>query len=382
MGKSAWESYINSKKASSSYLANEIHSKITQRYLMTEDYKQDEKDAAELQKILYELKNYEKKKSQGNTIFDIEEYNAFVDSYGRVVDNKNFKFSNFLRKGGGRSLELALGRIATALKDVNDKFIGQQKEKKELKNYSAKLITGGNYNIIEIPVEDITNNLTQTVLNNCGVATNNWYKSEIKKGTSNNVAYVNPKQSKIDVYTNNIEISLEMEINFPNLAKFAKLYSQSTITAKNYKEETYKKSGLKLGNTNMFTILYQTLKYNNFFINNDDALNSFIIALYNRKDNKLVNSTPNTEDSNIESHFNHMQTIFELTGAGQNYYLHTGQKQYELNQLNDLLRQGAKFLIYNQWDSDKIIVQSTKAILYQRLQNELTKNSKFNYYRF
>ena len=347
---------------------------------MTDNYKQDEKDAAELQEMLYELKNYEKKQSTGEkTIFEEKEYEAFVQSYGRVVNNKNFKFSNFLKRQGGRSLELALARISVALKDINE---GQIEQGKTLKNHAAKLITGGNYNIVEIPVEDITNNIVQTALQKCEAKAKNWYQAEIKKGKSDStVAYVNPKQAKVDVYTDRVIFSTEMEIKFPNLSRFAKLYGESTLTAKNYKEQTYRKGGIELGNTNMFTILYQTLEYNGFF-NNNKTISSFIIALYKRKDNQLVNSSSVKEDTEIESHFNHMQTIFELTGVGQNYYTRTGEKTLEINQLNDLLKQGAKFLVYNQWDSDKIIVQSTKAILYKRLQSELGNSSKFNRYRF
>jgi len=59
----------------------------------------------------------------------------------------------------------------------------------------------------------------------------------------------------------------------------------------------------------------------------------------------------------IEKHLGHLQVIYELTGAGQEYI------NQDLKELKEYSESGAKFLIVNTYNKDKIQVLSTKALL-------------------
>lgn len=387
MGKSAWRAYTGVQKPSSEYLANEIHNIVTAPFLnnFNGDFSKDIQDAARLQSILYALKNYSRQQIVNNEIFSDLEYDLFIQSYGKVTtSNGRYNFQkSFLKRQGGKTLETTLAKISAALVRSNDIISGNKaKTWSQNKKYVGSLIIGGNYNKLDLPLEEVASGTVQNILKDCSLGTTKWFYQNGKKGKNSSkreIVYVQPKQSKIDVYTNSIEVSQTFIAEYPKLAEFAKLYSDSTITAKNYSKSFYQENGIKLGDTNLFTILYDTLTYHNFF--DKKSMFSFMYAIFNRKNGRLVQADSSPEDNNIQSHFNHMQTIFELTGIGQNYNIRVNKNQYELNELNDLFQQGARFLIYNEWDTDVVIVQSTRQILQKRLRSVL-QNQRFNFYRF
>lgn len=356
---------------SSQFLAGPIHSVVYQQYysdIAKNNFKQDSIKAKKLQEYLYDIKNYIQKQQQGEkTLFTQAEYSLFINTYNSVRNLQGINTSNIFRHSGGTYFEKELADTQISLKSIFEK---QTLTNKLIQQYKGQIILGQDKTKINFPMEEILKDTTQSLLKQLGVKTTQYLNKEAKKkkDISQKVTVIKDVQPKIDLKTNSIQIDYDLALDFPNLAAFAKLFANSTITAKNYPKIVIEKftGGVSLGNTQIFRILADFLPTLKLGLTRSEEI-SFQYAIFNRKLGHV--KTKIAADDQIQTHFNHIQNIYELMGVGQNYY-----KNEIINELNTLLKQGANFLIYNESDTNKIIVKSTKELLYLIYQNNLQNN--------
>ena len=360
---------------SSQFLAGPIHDKVYQKYyrsIFTKAQEESIQRAKRLQQFLYALKNFEKNLLAGEkNIFTIQEYFAFKQAYGEVLDAKGEKLNALFRSSGGANFEQELGHAQLALKKIfeNPSFLFEKEEKQ--KEFLGKIVIGQDSTKINFPTGEIVNGTIQKILEGVGTQSTKWASQEAKKafykakkaGVKNpakDILYViNDVQPKIDLSTDSITVSFSQAIEYPLLAEFAILFSKARISAKNYSANEVAKSGVSVGeDTNLFRIMTDFIPTLNVIESQDQEV-SFQYAIFKRHLN-LANEKID-EDKNIEQHFSHIQTVYELMGVGQNYY----NKNGTIKELNNFLKQGVEFLIINEHNSDNIIVKSTRQILAQ-----------------
>lgn len=351
---------------SSQFLAGPIHNKVYQQYFdqtVLHNYQDYIKRANQLQKYLYDLKNFDRTSKEGNNIFSGFEYNLFRNAYGEVLDATGQSFKKgFLRNYGGTNFEKELSNIQSSLQILLNK--GDYLTDVQLQDLQGSIILGGDKTKINFPEGQFEKELTQQILKELGVRTKKYLTEEAKKNKSKDqrIIYIKDVQPKIDVATNNVIVSAWMEGVYPNLQRFAKLFSNATITAKNYASYSINTYGVHIGKTQIFRILADFIPTLGLIENRDQQI-SFQYAIFKRYTG-MVNKTVSA-DSSIPVHFAHIQNIYELMGVGQNYY----KKDNTINELNEYLKQGAQFLIINEWNTDNIIVKSTRELLVQIYQS-------------
>ena len=362
---------------SSTFLANEIHNQvINQYYTKNQNTMGWEQKAKKLQQFLYEIKNYEELKRQGEkTLFSEVEYNLFLNAYGEVRDLQGLPVKNTIFKNrGGTYFEKELADTQLALKKIFENDI----DINNIKGLKGDLIIGQDRTVINFPEEELYKPIMQEVLKELGMTTKKYIDKEAKKNKDQDkkVIYFNSPQPKIDVRLDSVSVTTEMTAQYPNLSLFASLYSNATISAKNYPDIVLKftQQQISIGNTNIFRILADFIPTLNLGLNRQQQI-GFQYAIFNRalgRAKQLV-----SQDNEIPIHFNHIQNIYELMGVGQNYYKKDNQ-QLILNELNDLLLKGAELLIVNFSDRQDIIVKSTRQLLNSIYENSLKEHQNIS----
>ena len=160
-------------------------------------------------------------------------------------------------------------------------------------------------------------------------------------------------QIKTDIAVKNVNMTISV---IPQLAsnpyffKVLDLLSRSNITAKNYDEHGYGahmrqlrgmiEDALHLGDTNTYRAIFSVLGTLGW---SSDMINSVYYATYSSGDSEAL------------SHFAHIRFIYELTGSGQMIN----------NVISDIT--DADFLIWNDYNSNRITVRSTADLVRQMM---------------
>lgn len=370
---------------SSQFLAGPIHSEVEKKYYEKNiqnlrQYKKYEENAKKLTQYFNDLKNFLQNFQNGTNIFSAAQYQLISGVFENIRNKQGLPSTNIFRhkeEGKAHYFEQQLADLQITLKSIVQQ---ENYDIDTIKQYKGKIIIGQDKTEINFPIEEIIKDTTQTFLKQIGVKTKRYYSEQAKKDKNQSALIgFQRKEPKIDLQTDSVVIKEQVEMYNKNIADFAKLYSQSTISAKNYTQFVYKapwrESGFSIGNTKLFRILADFIPTLSLGLTREQEI-SFQYAIFKRYNGLIKNSI--AADSSIQTHFMHIQNIYELTGIGQNYY-----KNGELNQLNDFLKQGVEYLITNISDSDYIQVFSTRSILYQMYQNMLAENrtaSFFNHF--
>ena len=195
------------------------------------------------------------------------------------------------------------------------------------------------------------------------------------------------KDLKIDVMNTEILANITEEKGFsPWLIKAASALSQATFSAKNYKQVLNQKAKfnlVKTGDTNIISVLYQFLPS---YFNDAGKFQAFMMAILNRyfmyrqglyRLPNPISTDPVAEQvDNIGLHFFHIQTIYQLSGAGQY------AKDSDLQEYQKLINQGAKFLIVNDHEDNLIRVFSIKDLLMKEYRDTFQElGRKVDYHR-
>lgn len=186
------------------------------------------------------------------------------------------------------------------------------------------------------------------------------------------------RQMKIDV-GNNVQFTIQDQYGMPPwIHHFAQLLSYATFSAKSYQDVLTGKGRfdnlVSLGKTNILAVLLQILPTLRAIQQLDrGGGNSFMAALLTRyflyedyMDRGFKrNPQPGQGLQTMSLHFFHLQTIYELTGIGQQ------AKKDASDDLKEMMNRGVKFLIINEHNSDIIKVYSVRALLKQRYRDSM-----------
>ena len=364
----AWPRQILSN--SEDFLCDVIHPKVQSSYYdpsLLQSYQSDIIKAQQLQKYLYDLKNFSDTLARGENIFRDYEYDAFMQLYGHLpsVDGITLDKTNFLHQRSGINFEKQLVNIQKSLKALFENG-GKNFTLDESINLSGQMSLGQAYTNVDLSPQIMASELVQKTLRTVGVKTQKYLTEQSRKASKNKdtredkYLYIQNVNPKIDVYTDSVIVTEQMKFIAPNLANFAELYSHCKITAKNYLESSIKEYGVSLGKTNLFRVLTDFIPTLGV-LDNQDLLLSFEYAIFTRR---YGNFSGTADKEAIDQHFRHISGVYELMGVGQNIY----SKYNDLSQLRDFLKQGADFLIVNVRNSDQIYVKSTREILVKMYQ--------------
>ena len=370
---------------SSQFLAGPIHSEVEKKYYEKnvqnlKQYKKYQQNAKKLSKYFNDLKNFLRNFQNGTNIFSAAQYQLLSGVFEDIRNKQGLPSSDIFRhKQGGKQhyFQQQLADLQITLKSIVQK---ESFNEDSIKQYKGRIIIGQDKTEINFPVEQIMKDTTQKFLKQIGIKTKRYYSEQSKKDKNQSALIgFQRKEPKIDLRTDSVIVDQQIEMQYSNIADFAKLYSQSAISAKNYTQFVYnapwRESGFSIGNTQLFRVIADFIPTLSLGLTREQEI-SFQYAIFKRYHGMIKKSV--TADSSIETHFMHIQNIYELMGVGQNYY-----KNGQLNQLNSFLKQGVEYLITNISDSDYIQVFSTRSILYERYQKMLAENrseSFFNHF--
>lgn len=362
-----WRTYYDI--SSQQYLINSIHNKITKQYLSQEAKNEADKEQAyakELQFYLQELKNYgDNLKNKKNENFLLgQEWNLFLDTLRDIRTNDPVtKLYSLFGAEEGKTEHRFEKQMAQIIQSIQKTY----KPRRPI-NISGEISLGQRTTEVKISAEQFSDSLGQQILEFFGVETTKKLDSIMGTGLALRKGPV-----KIDVaggsyYKINFKpiYDKNLLIKKGNFNRFAKLMLSASFSLKNY--SVFKKQ-LPLEEVQLLRALFDFLPQIDKKLNDDKALSSFIRAIYNRLTLDRVNSWPNTPNKQgIEKAFGEIDFIYRLTGRGQTYDTDSAQ-------LNNFLKQGARYLIYNEHNGSNIYVHSTKYLIYKRM--EQRKNEGF-----
>lgn len=356
---------INGGKDTVEYLHNPIHDPNVQNYYKRNigNWEADVLAAKKLQGYLQDIKNYEKGiKVEGESHLSLIEYEALRQSLTKIRGVRGVKADQILfstkeqTKGGSQhAFEEQMADLNIAIIDTLTGSDSSSSGLQGLKNKQYNILLGQSKVNWDISLQQLTSDLVQYGLEAAKVKTIKKFKEiEEKSHRSDQNFYTLVKvDGKVDLATASAEVTEIVNTQYKHLNELNNLFKDATFTLKNYSKSTER---TKLGSTNIFRVVFTTVQY--FTGNSNQQVLAYTSALAIRQ------ATDASVAGDINSHLGHLQRVYELTGVGQEY-VNIQQKE-----LRDLLRQGAKFMIENVYNSDQIHVASTKELLAKMLESD------------
>ena len=349
-----WRQYYSD--SSSAFLWNEIHNQIYKQYLEKTQKQlanKQQAQAIQLSGYLQDIKNYANGLQKAN-YFQETEWQLFLN-FLNSVEGRNGRFLNKLFRvpDTGAKRQHRFQQDLTAVIRSIEKTLGQL----NIGVFNGGMIQLGQATTnVKVNQEIFADELGQKIMESFKVGTQRYFQTTGKTGKG-----LNPVSVKVDVAGGQTIITQQAIYNekqiVPNFNRFASLMLSASFSAKNYSS---KRSGVNLEKTQMLRILLDLLPQLNTTVANDKALFSFIYAISNRLNGQA--QIKSSYDSNINQVLGELDFIYRLTGRGQTY-------DTDSIQLNNYLQQGAKYLIYNQHNSSNIWVNSTRYLIYKKMES-------------
>ena len=227
-----------------------------------------------------------------------------------------------------------------------------------------------------------------------GKKTKEMVVSKLKDKKTGSIFTISGKEIKTDVISP-LQTEGTISFNFDATERTKKALlalNYATFSLKNYKNIFASGNLYNMvtsGNTNIIAVLLTIIPVYFPGGENEDFY-TFMRAILSRyfldqgkpghsyRDNDPNVSPVNPTTADIDTiglHFFHLQTVYELTGRGQQ----TGTT--EIGELNKLLYQGTKFLLVNDNASGAIKCYSTRDLLYDLLNRSFSQDWRVDYHR-
>lgn len=313
-----------------------VHNDMYLKYFskQIEDSKEAQQ-AEELQLFFQQLKDQARGAKATNNI--ISEYAA--DYILAQVQKKTNWQNPIFQQSGGWNLEKQLTEIIESIYDMMN-----------VNQLTQNIYTGTEHGTIFLE-KNVLNTFVEDTLKDLTGKTTTFLKNHCQQNNSKYPWMMASVQRKTDVQGGNAQININQE-EAGGLKRIFALLNQATFSVKNYnKKDMYnieKTTGLKLGRSNPYRAVYATLSFLGF---SEKTINSAFFAAFNSVSHDLPNN------QSVSAHIYHLRFIYELTGIGMNLLkqIQTGER--------------AKFIIYNEPDTDYIYVLSTSQIIIDMLEN-------------
>lgn len=350
-------------KSSAAYLRDPIHSpKVTDEISKWSDGRdQDNRDAIALQRILFDIKNYEKTLSSGGSGNHQQKaaYDLLLNTFKNITNIKGQSVSQIFRRQE-QLPGVTQHAFEQDMKNLNLALIEMLQDYFSLNKIQVPEIQlGGETVNISLAENIITEAIYQRMLEGLKINSVKAFKNEENKNPipekkKNLFRVFSEVQGKTDIATYSVEVTQKITLEGgEDILKLNELFKNATFTLKNYQDDV----NIKLGNTNIGRVLYTTVNYFAGKELGSEGVLSFAYALARRHDT-------NKASKYIQKHLAHLQIMYELIGLGQEY------TNTDIIELRDYLKEGTKFLLINRWDSDKIQVFSTKDLLVRFLDDK------------
>ena len=354
------------------YLYNPIHTpnveKEKEKWMGDKD--KDQQQAKELQSILQEIKKYDKeRKNQSHQ--EIAIYEELLKIFESIKNTRGQSSVEIFRRQ-----QQVIGGTQHAFEqdmaDLNKALIKlfQQNGIIQEKPINLVLELGSYQTNVPLTDQQLINPIIQGVLKSTDV-----YSVRAFEGMENKVPFFNRKgqqqagnlyrvlsqvQGKIDLASQSVKVIQTLNVTRGDkLLRLNELFKGASFTLKNYKSGR----SIQIGSTGIFRVLYTMVnRFKGTKLSNDGVISlTYALTMRHQK---------GQASEEIEKHLGHLQVIYELTGAGQEYV------NQDIKQLKEYGENGAKFLIVNTYNNDKIQVLSTKALLLQ-----LFDNARYNHFQ-
>ena len=326
---------------------NTIHTNLVTKYKARASMTGDVANAKRLTEFFKDIKTVQ---AGGQaSAFEQETIEQVLGSLPQFKFKGNtFRQQLFTRTGGAR-FERDIAKLATTV-------VSQIAEEGSMEKVN-NLVTGNVNAENNIDPERMASSVVQQMLQLAGTKTQKYFTEEDKK--SKMLKYYHREvYQKIDVQglSGNITFTIKASAS-AELVEIANLLNDATFSAKNYGNWSWDRtanngkggiidsstSDVKFGATDVsrsLTAIIQSLGYDI-----DTAISATYAALNEVDDNP-----------ELAIQLYHMRIAYELSGAGQ---ILDGNIDYK----------GAKYIIYNNPDTDEIIVRSTAELINEMFEN-------------
>lgn len=338
------------KSPNVSEILQSVHTAMITKYAPGEALKAEIQQAQEIQDFLKTLKKraYERKDSNRAEKLNNDMYDMILDNIvlpnGRTLYNLFRRTSN-INKITGQYFEDDLAAVLASVVNLTQ----SKSQRVTYKNFSLGATTGTTDIDLFKEVQEEIDSFIQDLAKETA--------DEIQKNTPSFV------MGKIDTLQKDNLINMNAEFNIPD--SLLKALSYASFSDKSYKSIGWDKINKKqidlggktihLGNSNPYRAVLGSMASLGF--SKTDSQYVF----YGGRNIAFGNdTTPPPEDSDfVKLHIYHLRYLYELTGAGILY------RDY-----NDSLAGGAKYFVYNDPNSEELIVVSTASIISQLLQSK------------
>lgn len=326
-----------------------IHKKMKNKYNNQNIIKQEQANAALLQEFLINLKRTFLGRELKLNVIDKLAFSILMQQLEQqfsTVSPSNAKLQNLLFHGTGQEFENDI----TKLHQIAERELGiafeKQMSKSQInigKNSANILNTSDTIRIDEELIKQIEDNAGEAINKMVG---ENFHKGYVAKGKSGKIDIKGNKEVIIQYNLNNIPATIWQILASANFT----LKSKKSLEwdKKNRQLAIASASDIHLGHTVPYVAIIGAISSIDSELSLEEKEKIFYGGLIEGVKNKV---------EEVSYHLNHLQFIYELSGAGQYYD--------GLGNIGE-----AEYLIYNDPDSDDIQVRSVAAMIAEELEQE------------
>lgn len=343
------------KNPNVSKLLDQVHKRMRRQYFPSGQLNEDKKNARILQDFLYQIKQHAMARDTDNSAIKVQK-----DIYDLILDNVVLP--------NGRSISKLFTRVGKYGKITGQYFeddfaallasvvnLTQSREDKvSIENFSLGDVAGTtSAKVLEQATNDEIKNYVKTL--------QNVTQEELKK---NNPGFV---LGKIDTFVDGEILNMNASIEFP--PGVLEALSNATFSDKAYRSKKWDKTTnqliqvgekfIHLGNSNPYRAVLGVMSNLGF----SEKQSQYVFYGGRNIFQGLDTDPPPEQPDYVRQHIYHIRYVYELTGAGILY------KDYGSN-----FASGAKYLVYNDPDSDLITVVATAEII-----QDLLEGNEANY---
>lgn len=324
-------------------LLDQIHKRMQRQYIPSEKVAEDKKNARILQNFLQEIKKHAMNRKIGNYAEEVQN-----DIYDLILDN--------IILPNGRSINSLFTRIGKYGKITGtyfeDDFAALIASIVNLTESREDKVTYEDFSFGDVAGTTDLNLLNETdkTIKNYVKNLANITQEELNKNKPGFVL------GKIDTLVQGELINMNASIDFP--PGVLEALSNATFSDKAYRSKRFDKNSqqvvevgeklIHLGNSNPYRAVLGVMSNLNF----TERQTQYVFYGGRNIYQGLDNDPPPEAPDYVRQHIYHMRYVYELTGAGILY------KEY-----GDSFASGAKYLVYNDPDSELITVVATSEII-------------------
>ena len=348
-----------------------VHKSVRQKYILENNAQTDIIAAQKMENFLQKIKDYFS--TSDKSFFEQDADKEFLASI-ELLMGENENVASFFRTATqtrtnnqqGLDFEKYMGRVFMAIltgksyiSNNSTDIVNITGQTKAYASDNANQLLRQGLDVVytnNTPVTSISNQIENQVVARAIGSASQAFKAAaprtVKKGQNGQKSYevyFQKVDQKVDINNRLVTATATWNVT-PETQQAIDLIKNATFTAKSYKSG----DNLKIGDTNSIRAFFGVLDdlgYNEYETQASAYLHSLALTtLLEGKGKKSLTTNQTKRGQIVALHVYHMRFIYELIG--------TGQKDATMKDLAT-----ADFLLYNQHNTDKIYVISTKGLI-------------------